>query len=165
MGIALLNIGLVAREQGDDLTAHGCFQEALFLFRLTGDRWGIATALADLVPIQVRLQQPENARRSLREGLLTAHEIAATPCVLNLLVGAAELALYRGRPERAAEWAGLVVHHPATEQDYRDEARKLYTTLEAAIEPQELAAAWAQGQSLELDEAFRQVMQEMEGWV
>lgn len=158
VAISLINLALVARQKGDCVTALEYSQQSLAIFREIGDQWGITVVLGDLVTIQVALGQPEAAKQSLYEGMVLARDIGAVPRILSLLVGAVHLALSEEHRQQAAEWASLVVHHPATEQDYRDEVNKLESELKAMLSSGDLSAAWQRGKSRDLGAVVAEIL-------
>jgi hypothetical protein len=144
---------------GDYGTAEEYAHRSLEAFREIGSLWGVTVVLGDLVPIYLEQEQPQRAREALCKGLAIAQKIQAVPRILSLLIGAAQWAMQAGQFRQAARWAGLVFAHPATEQDYRDEAERLRQELTAALPAGEFATAWEQGPTLDLDIVVTEVVE------
>ena len=63
-----------------------------------------------------------------------------------------------GDPERAVEFLGLVLHHPATHQMDRDRAQALLSQLEPELPPEAFAEALERGRTLELEEVVTEIL-------
>ncbi|MBX3084312.1 MAG: tetratricopeptide repeat protein [Anaerolineae bacterium] len=150
-GSALANLGSVAYAQKEYARAAEYHQQSLAARRLTGDLWGIAMSLGGLTEVQIILGQLSEAHISLREGLKYARQIGGTPLLLTLMTLASQLYLHDGHAEQAAAWAGLVAHHPITQQQERDASAHLRPALEAALGAEAVTAAMERGKLLDLD--------------
>jgi hypothetical protein len=78
---------------------------------------------------------------------------------LNALVGVAWLRAQDGRHERAAELLGLALSHPALESDVRQNtAEPILAMLREALPADQLDAALARGQALDLDTVVSELL-------
>jgi len=155
-------LGGIARARGDLERARHLHREALSIVRgLVG--WSVPYTLASLACAEVRLGDLDGAEAHLREaaGLLFSSPQPATAALL--LTGGALAALGRGRPERAArllavaeatrERAGLApLGGEATETELVAEA------VQAALDPDALAAATAGGRALSDEAGLRELL-------
>ena len=155
-------LGAAARIGGELERARRLHQEALAIVRgLIG--WSVPHTLVQLGCAEARLGDLEAAEADLAEaaGLLQAVPQPATAATA--MVGAALVALGRGRPERAArllataetvrERAGFAA--VGAEQH---EAALAADAVGAALDPAALAAAQAAGRALTTDDALREVI-------
>ena len=100
----------------------------------------------------MKLGDYDRARANLVEALTAAKEIGSEPRQLWGLRTAVELELLIGEAEHGAEWLGLVLNHPASEQTTRTEMAALQPTFEQKLGAAACADAMARGQSMSLDE-------------
>jgi len=151
--------GGIARVRGDLERARRLHQEALGIAReLLG--WSVPHTLAQLGCVEARLGDLDAAEAHLREaaGLLRTIPQPATAAVV--LVGAALVALGRGRPERAARLlaaADAIRDHAGmtpfgAERVEADLARR---EAQAALDPDAYRSAAAAGRELGAEQALR----------
>jgi predicted ATPase/DNA-binding SARP family transcriptional activator len=155
-------MGDAARARGDLERARHLHAEALAIVReLVG--WSVPYTLAQLACAEARLGDLDDAEAHLREaaGLLLSSPQPATAALL--LTGAALAAIGRGRPERAArllaaaeatwERAGMaLIGGDARDVEVATEA------VRAALDPDALAAAEADGRALAMAAALRELV-------
>ncbi len=163
VAVSLTGLGNVAVRQGDYASARKHYEESLLVHRAIGHGWGVVAALNELALIHLTLGEVEEGRGRLYEALRLAHEIGATPRVLNVLVGFAWLHLLDGQPQRGAELAGLVAHHPATDEfTIRGDLEPVRVKLEGALPPAVFAAALERGRTLDLEGVVNELTHEAE---
>ena len=127
--LALTYWGAAADRQGQHRWAQQRHQASLEIFEEIGDRWGVALALTGIGQATCALGEYEAARQCLRQALRTALVIEAKPLALTALVGWAVL-LRASRPnenrsKRASRLLKLVLDHPASTQETKDQAARL----------------------------------------
>jgi len=152
-GIAsiLSGLGVVRKRQGDPAAAAHYLSKSLLIFRETGDRSGAAGTLDNLGHMLIETGDTHAAWEHLREALLAAIGIGVLPLAMDALVGLANLQDLAGRPTRALEWIGLVLQHPATYDQTKQDADKLLARLRKKVPPEQVEAALAYGRGLELE--------------
>jgi hypothetical protein len=84
--------------------------------------------------------------------------VVAHPLALDILMSLARLSAEDGDVARALELLAFVLHHPASEQQTRDQAEPLRAELAQRTSADALHAAEARGRALELDELAAQVL-------
>jgi tetratricopeptide (TPR) repeat protein len=137
MAVSLKNLGRVALLENDAAKAKSLYEESLTIYKDLGDRGGLATALAGLGSALGALGDYANAQTNLRKALAITHEIRLTPLTLATVMGFGELLLRNGQAEYGIELLGLVLHHPASNHETKDEAKALLerqTNVDTAIE-------------------------------
>lgn len=147
----LNNLGYIHHHYTGDLEqARRHYQESLSVSREIGHRHGATSTLSNLGRLHVLLGEHGVAWRRLREALGEATAIGVAPLALDALVGVALLWAETGKGEEAAELAGLIMHHPATEVDTVQAAEAVLTRLRQALPAEQLERAMARGQALDL---------------
>jgi predicted ATPase len=157
--LALLTLGSVARDEGDLEKAAALMQEGLELVRELGERVGIAYGLRGLGDLRALQGHHEQALTCYAESLTQFQGIGERRGIAHALDGLAKLACLRGRARQAAELYGAAqvlrdaVGAGLTAPERRDQAIHLDLT-RAALGDASFAAAWAEGQTLSLEEAI-----------
>ena len=163
LSFALIGLGLLAHEAGEQSTARMYLEEALAARRREGNQAAMATALGGLVLVAQAQGDSARAVGLLTEGLQLAREVGyprvlaryahialgvtaawAAPAALARLLGAADAqrarALFPLSPRHQAAYEQLVA---AVRRDLGEEA---------------FAAGWAAGRALSVDELVREVL-------
>ena len=158
IAVALEWLGLGALRRGHRGQAAALFEEALALFRALGDRHGAVTSLNNLGGVALARGDHARAAALLEEGLLLARDIGARDQLAGVMECLAWVAAARGQPHRAAQIGGaaevllgaLGVPLIPEQQTGHDQAVQ---AMQAALGDEALAAAWASGRALSLEEA------------
>jgi class 3 adenylate cyclase/tetratricopeptide (TPR) repeat protein len=158
--ITLFNLGEVAAAQKDYVTAARYHQQGLAIAEELSYGQMHALCLAGLGSDAACAGDAESAQRYLRQALSLAAAVGAAPLTLFVLVGFARLQALLGQRLRAAEWVGLALSRPASETDVEQRAQSLLVELRAALPSEELEAALARGQKLELNQVVAEILQE-----
>jgi tetratricopeptide (TPR) repeat protein len=138
---ALNDLGKVAFYAEDYAEARTLLKQSLDLRREIDDRHGEVICLDNLGYVAEALGDDQNAKAYFRDALNIALEIQADPLALDILVGLAILLLKETGPSQsqnqaqAVELLTLALHHPASEQETRDQAQALLAELSAPLSP------------------------------
>jgi predicted ATPase/transcriptional regulator with XRE-family HTH domain len=159
--IRLSLLGHVSNSLGSYQEAHSYFQEAWDLANQLDKKAELWWIMAGLGETALSLGNLQEARHYLLEALKTPR----VPIALEALVNWAALlkqetgqpgvdvaasqaaAAHHEQKQQAVEILSLVLNHPATVQRYKEKAVRLLAELEAALPPEVVAAARAQGQA------------------
>jgi tetratricopeptide (TPR) repeat protein len=158
----ILNIlGENTRLQGKDAEAVALYQEALSVYRAVDNQFGITLVTHNLGHLAAASGDGKTALRHYHDALRLALEIQAIPPGLETLAGLAGLKITGGEPERALEWLGLVLHHPACPE----EARRLFAApflaqLRAILPPEMIEAGLERGRPLDFETLAKEVLAE-----
>lgn len=150
LGLAYNNLGAVAHAQGEHAVARQRYQESLAIRREIGDRLGLVHTHKGLGHVARALGEVRQAWQEFAAALEIATAIQAVPASLDVLAGLAAL-LALGEPDRrekAVELLAFVLHHPAGEQETRDEAARVLAALEDELPAGTAAEARARGRAL-----------------
>jgi hypothetical protein len=160
-GIAysLHNLADVAYLQGGYTRAAALAEESLMLRRELEDKQGIANSLHSLGIVMSMQGDHGPASTFLREAVLLGREIGARWLVTGALEVFAWVTGARGQPERAAQLGGaaesqreiLGVPLPPEQRASHDRALQ---AMRATLGEDAVAAAWAEGHALSLDQAI-----------
>ena len=158
LGGSLLNLGVVAEERGDRAGAAALYEQAMPLTRRSGDPWALAVLLGNVSGIARRQGDRRRAAALDRERLAINRDLRNRGCLADCCLYAAEVAVWLGRPERAARLLGAAtadleeigLHLRAEWQRGIDNATE---AARAALGDEAFAAAWATGRRLPLEEA------------
>lgn len=168
IAIDLSKLGQVTMAQGDLLKARDYFEQSLVLSRSVSIGTLLPTSLSNLAVIYQRLRQENLAYATLREGLEAAGNLPAPIAYAKLLVlvAAARVWILRGKPLQAARWLGLVENdpHPAVKMtDIKRDIQVARAECEAAVSPEQFAAAWEEGRTLDVGSVVGEILSELQG--
>jgi non-specific serine/threonine protein kinase len=154
----LSHLGTAAFYQGDEATALTLHEESLAIWRGLGDVEGVAYALYHLGDVAVSQDNLAGAARWFAEGLAASVELGWPWGIVSAVEGAAGLAALGGRPHIALRLAGFTaqlrktVAIPLSAARAQILARRL-APARRALSESETATAWAEGESLTLEQA------------
>jgi class 3 adenylate cyclase/tetratricopeptide (TPR) repeat protein len=160
MTFNLFNLGEVAAAQNDHAAAARYHQEGLAIAQDIGFRWIAAGCLAALGHTAAATGDLERARRCLRQALSEGMAIGSLIAILYAVVGFARLKAQAGEHTRAAEWLGLVMAHPSSDEHVLQRVQTLLTELHAALPAGQLEAALARGKALDLQAVLDEILAE-----
>ena len=158
VALTICNMGWRLYLQGDYDRAAAAYVEGLPLVRETSDRRGTADALLSLGLVTHRVGDHGRAAALLREGLDLSREIGAKDLLIGGLGKIAQVAAAKGQPLQAARLAAAseasrdFLGKPPTPAERADH-EALVLALRTVLGEQALAAAWAGGRALSLDDA------------
>jgi predicted ATPase len=161
--IALGNLGVVAEERKDYLSARDFYQETLRLAYEIGAQDSIARGLINLAGVSIQLGDLPDARLKLQEGLALALRLGALPWVPGAVVSFGQLAYAEGQTERAFALLGLARRHPAWNSDHQ---RALDVILTESILDRSVAeAGMAKGAELDWDKTIEELLKGSMGFL
>lgn len=147
IGNALSSLGLLAFTRGDFELSESLIRESVSIFEEDGDQILQSCTLADLGYILIERGAGSGSWEVFSKALQLARQIQAPPTVLYTLAGMAAL-LSR---DEALEVATYILEHPASDQQTKDRARKLQTSLRSYFTSEQFEAARSRAASLTLD--------------
>jgi class 3 adenylate cyclase/tetratricopeptide (TPR) repeat protein len=154
--IALNNLGVVADERQDYLSARDFHQEALRLAYEIGAPDSIALGLINLAEVVIQLGDLHEAHSKLREGLALALRLGVLPSVVAAVMFFGKLAYAEGNTQRALALLGLARIQPAWDNNAQHEMD--LTLPEWALDPSVVEAGMAKGAELNWDETIRELL-------
>lgn len=144
-------IGYIWYRRDDAAQALGWLERALSPLRDLNYYSGLTYALTYAAMSHLHLGHIAQATAYTREGIERSLQSESPFSVLAMFIVAPYLYVVRGKAEKAAEWYGLIEHHPSIDDDTtRYDLPPLLRQLEAALSPEQLAAARQRGQTLDL---------------
>lgn len=161
----LYKLGQVAMAQGDLPLARDYFQQSLAACHTRVTSPDAPVSLSNLAIIYLRLQQEDLAYASLAEALNIANNLPGAQATLRVLVAAARVWVLRSKPLSAATWLGLVENHPHPSVKMTEIKRDVQVAraeCAAAIAPEQFAAAWEEGKTMNLDSIVTEILGELE---
>ncbi len=159
MSSALSNLGLVACLQEDYAMAQSLLTESLAIKRELGDRVTVAAVLINLGLVTYRQGGYAAAHPLYAEGLAIRRAVGDQQGTAAALEGLAGVVGALGHAERAAQLLGAAaalreaIGAPLSPAERRDYEQSL-VPISARLDPAAMAAAWAAGRALPLDEAI-----------
>lgn len=151
-----LNIlGENARYQDQYDKATSYYQEALAIYRILTNQFGIALVTINLGHVAAAAGEIKAASGHYLEALRLVMEIQAISFALETLAGLAGVKAAEGQAEYAVELLGLVLPHPAANQEMRLAAEPLLARLRTELPSDLVEAALARGQKLDLETVVR----------
>jgi non-specific serine/threonine protein kinase len=158
VSFATINLGNVARQDGDFEAALEYIERAVELFRELGDYSGVATALGNRAVISLALSDPEQAEASFREALVLAGQLAWKKGVADNAAGLAAMLVARREEERGAQLLGAAasIREELGIGFYDEEGgqtdQRAVSNAKAALGDDAFAAAWARGEAMTAEE-------------
>jgi predicted ATPase/class 3 adenylate cyclase/predicted negative regulator of RcsB-dependent stress response len=146
MARSLTNLGNIARAQGQYERAAAQLEESAALFRGLGERGGVAWALESLGHIALAQGDYGRATACFAESLVLYRDLGYRNAVAERLENLAEVAEAQGRSLRVARLKGAATALQHTSGAAPDAAQ-------GGPDVQALAAAWAAGRAMSLDQA------------
>jgi tetratricopeptide (TPR) repeat protein len=158
VAICLNRLGRLARDRGDFAQAETYLQEALALRRQLGDRRGIGSVLESLADVAFETGDLAAAERLLREVLTIARDVDEREGLPSYLSGLARAAASAGEPLRAARLWGAAaalrdaLGAPIAPKDVHEYQQRVEAA-RAQGDPTAFGVAWAEGQTMSLEQA------------
>jgi hypothetical protein len=128
---------------------------------LTGDRWGVARSLNELGKVALAIGDACQASVYYRQALEIAVDQHDVEWSLDILVGLSTALAQSGVEKQAVELAALVLHHPATTDKVKDEAKRLVDKLQAELSLDVSTATQKRGQVRDLEATVRELLEEL----
>ncbi len=168
---ALVNLGEAFRAGGDHERALVIFTEALALGRQNSSDTDIAMALASLGHVAIRRGDLASAREYFTESMLLAHNLGDRVRTAEAIEGLAATMGMRGQPRRAIRLLGAMamlretagVPSAPTGLSSADDRALYEETLTAAVDmlgEDGVAAVWAAGRGMPLEQAVTEALEE-----
>ena len=156
VGHAMCGLGRLAIRTGELPRARSCYEQVLQVGRQVDDHELRNEALLGLAEVARRESDDDRAELLYREGLTLAVGVRDLTFLVDGLAGLASVAVRRGQALRATRMlgavdgicasSGLVLYFP-------DERDQLLAEVRRALDPDALAAAWAEGRAMAADQA------------
>jgi predicted ATPase/DNA-binding CsgD family transcriptional regulator len=157
---ALIGLGCMAYEQGDDVTAATHFEEALRIRRATTDQWSIAATLSALGQVRQRQGALRTAGTLYQEALSLTHTIGNKAGLALLFYLLGTHAMTQQQLVRAARLfaiaeaqriqAGGADYHTLGNHEQPDD---MMARVRTALGEAQFTAQWLGGQALSLEDA------------
>lgn len=149
--MTLGNLGLVASGRGDHAEALRLYAEALTLADEIGDRRLRAALLDNLGDVAYDQGDDPQALHYFSESLRLMLEVGALPSALLALAGLAKLRARAGQAAQALQLLGLILHHPACDDETRQRSEPALAHIRTTLPPAEADRWFNIGQSLTLE--------------
>lgn len=163
--VSLLDLlAKVALDSGDDKRAIALSEDGLVLCRQINDKNGTAVSLQTLAAISLHQKDYASAAARYRQALALFNELKHRLDVAACLEGLAGVASGQSQPEQAAHLLGAAaalrttMGAPLPPVD-RPQHDRLLTAVRAALNEDDFATAWADGQAMELETAVHFALQ------
>lgn len=160
--ISLYNIANVTLNQGEYERAKHFFEQGLSIFGELRDPYGQVYCLKSLGDVAMKQNDPQISS-FYSEALGTAQNANLRSLVPLPLIGLAHVLLRRGKSQRSAKLGGLISQNLMQDSDLHEIFNDLIRELEAALPPDELAAALEHGKELDLDTVVQELLAEFGG--
>jgi predicted ATPase/transcriptional regulator with XRE-family HTH domain len=160
-GHVLVDLGYAARLQGDNARAAACYAESLALFQDLRYMWGIAAVQLSLGYLAQAQGEGPQATAYFAESLAQYRHMGHQEGISVCLAGFAGAIASIGQPMRAAQLFGAVeklrallsigaIEQPIERASYEAGV----ASVRAQLDQETLAAAWAQGRAMTLEQAL-----------
>jgi DNA-binding SARP family transcriptional activator/predicted ATPase len=156
---ALKSLGDVASRLGEHAQALRYLEESLALLQEEGDRRSQAYTLNSLGTVAYTMGARLESKQHYRRALKAAMEIGEPALALDILMSLARLVGEDGDTVRALELLAFVRHHPAAEQQTRDQIGSLRAEFVRRVAEEVATAAEARGPGLQLAEVAAGVLE------
>jgi serine/threonine protein kinase/predicted ATPase len=140
---ALSNLGMIALDQQRYSEAREQFMQSLTLLEGIGDQFAIANTYNSLGRTLTELNEAEKAMKYLKDGLRLAHQIGATPLVLEALTGIAALKHRQGNNAEAMKIIRMVLRHHGVNAEIEAMAKPLSESIRGSLSADEAEATFS----------------------
>jgi predicted ATPase len=152
-------MGMMFGAEGEGGTARSHFEEAVAQFRKLGDRWGLALSLQRLGHLALERANAAEAVSLFHESLTLLRDVGDPVFISRCLQGLALVAITRGNYRRAGRLFGAaeafrVIAGATSYLPDRPAYERAVATLRANLDEETLAAAWAEGCAMPLEQAI-----------
>jgi tetratricopeptide (TPR) repeat protein len=152
--VASHNLGAIALDRQDYVTARPYFEESLSYFQEMSNKWTLAAALNGLGIVNYELGEKQQAREYLLKALELTYHNDLLPLLLETLIQTAAIATDEKQPQLAAELLAFTLSHPALDKaEMEGRARKIWYSLVDKLSLEAIQSARQQGEQKELTEA------------
>ena len=164
VAICLENLGRLAYDKGEHAEAEARFLDSLKLYEEIGHPHGQATVLGQLAVTSLSLdsQRFGEAEQRLHRALSISTEIGATPLILEILRGYAELWAVHETSHTSQvetiELLSLILNHTASERETKDNVGRLWDKLSAELPAELMASAMNQIPSNDVETIAKKIM-------
>ena len=163
MAMGSLQIGHLARAQGDDARAAACYDEALTLAQAGGYKDMIGSIRHNQAYLALHQGEYARAEASLVESLVVSRATEDWGQVAYGVAVMGGVAVAQGQPERAARLLGAAeawfdVPGHTIDPPERAEHDGYIAAARAQLGEEAFAAAWAAGQALTLEQAIAEAL-------
>ena len=146
------------------LQQHGRYAEAEALLLKALDVYWMspihyAAFYASLVNSAIGIRDFDKAWRYIQRGLHYVADASLAWGALAVVTRAMQLFIAEGQYQPAAELLALVLNHPAATGEVIAEASKFEDAIKSKLSAEEFAAAWEQGQQLDLGDVITDLME------
>ncbi|MGH2530938.1 MAG: ATP-binding protein [Thermomicrobiales bacterium] len=164
LALASCDLGILAHWQGDDSRAVGLIEEAVAGFRALDDPWGIGVALSHLALVTGDSGDQLRAADMHLESLARLRQVGSKEALVDEVARIAALAVATDRATAAARLLGAAEALNRElgytfEQPEQARYARAAADARAVLGDDALAAAWAAGRALSLDEAVTEAEQ------
>jgi tetratricopeptide (TPR) repeat protein len=149
VALALDNLGYAASLQKQYDRAFHYFMESLEMARAIGDRKRLATIWLNMGQVAKDRGEMGEALDYFQQALQQAWEIKASPTIMEILIGIAEIS---PDPRQALHYLGLVRNHAATAEATRTLIDPIIQKLEATLPAETIADGLEKGKTMELEQ-------------
>jgi predicted ATPase/DNA-binding CsgD family transcriptional regulator len=158
IGWSLNRLGMLARGAGDLDGSRPLFEESLAFVRASGDSWSVVSVLGNRAGLAYLQGNYPAARADYLEMLSLCRESGHRQLLAWPLQGVARIVAAQGQPKQAARLMGAAEEvRQASTLFLQPPQRALHdaavTAVRTALGEEGLAAAWAEGKVMSLDEA------------
>jgi predicted ATPase/DNA-binding response OmpR family regulator len=160
MAINIGNLGLITYYQGDFAVASGFFEQALSLKMELNDLLGIAINYSRIGYNAYRQGNNEQGRLSLIQGTRLLYQLNAKGYIIENLEFIAEITTIHEHRKSAIRLYGVAeelrkdISYPLPEYFFIDHQKKM-NVLRETVDETTWITAWAEGESMNLDQAVR----------
>jgi LuxR family maltose regulon positive regulatory protein len=126
MATALTHLAKLAWLQKDYAAAAKLYEQNLTIYRQIYDQGGLVRALQGMGETKQALGEWATAVAHYRHALQIAHQMGWEPLILAICTSIASYYQQVGQSQQAIELASLVYHHPATEQETKNQTQQLF---------------------------------------
>jgi hypothetical protein len=127
----------------------------LTLARAIGNRLGVALTLCNLGNVTKTQGNFDRAIEYYHTGLEIAHEIEATPVIMDILVGLADAT---DNFSQAVTWLGFVLNQSAAYEATRQTAEHILDSLRSKLDSEDFEDAFSLGKTLDVDVVISNIL-------
>ena len=159
MGLALEQLAQTAQAAGKHERAHRLYQESVTMYRESGDAFHLSQALNLLGHFFLESGDSEKAWATFIQTCQVAESMGVYIHALNACLGLATIHVAAGDLEQALEMVRHVQHHPASNRETQEQARRLWAELEPNLSLSHFAGIEARVRERPFDQFIAHILQ------
>ena len=139
MARTLLNQGVLYKEMGNYTEARQRMDRSKVLWEALGAKGELISLNSNLTELLIKLNEYDAAREAITSALQYASQLRSDRLLISALANAAEFLLTtQKQPQQAAMLLAIVLHHPQSDSEAKNDAKRVLPLLQTALSQEQI---------------------------